>query len=279
MSTTKRGLLTALLISLSFAAFPALTYATHSWGGYHWARTSTSFTLKLGDNVSSAWDSYLVTMSSDWSQSTVLDTTIVTGLASSNLRKCWPTSGRVEVCATTYGNNGWLGVASIWISGLHITQGTVKMNDTYFNTAKYNTPAWRNLVMCQEIGHTLGLDHQDTTFNNTNLGTCMDYTNDPDGTLANPDQLSNEHPGGTVVGDSDYDELGIIYSHLDTTTTLKQSVTTKPAEANDEPARLGTGQWGKLIRSTNHGRTELYELDLGRGRKVLTQVIWADPEE
>ncbi len=33
--------------------------------------------------------------------------------------------------------------------------------------------------MCQEIGHDFGLDHQDENFNNPNLGTCMDYTNDP----------------------------------------------------------------------------------------------------
>ena len=276
-------LLTALLGLSLFWTFPAPTYANHYWGSnpppnsYHWARTTASFTLKLGDNVSSAWDSYLATASFDWSASAVLDTTIVTGnnnLDSTTLRKCPPTSGRVEVCATTYGNTGWLGVASIWIGWFssHITQGTVKLNDTYFNTAKYNTAAWRNLVMCQEIGHTFGLDHQDETSGNPNLGTCMDYTNDPDGTIKS--QLSNEHPNA-----HDYEELGIIYSHLDSTTTVKQSVNNKPAAANDEPARLGTGQWGKLIRSTNHGRTELYELDLGRGRKVLTQVIWAEPEE
>ncbi|TFD09386.1 hypothetical protein E3T29_04385 [Cryobacterium sp. TMT1-66-1] len=46
--------------------------ANHSWGGYHWARTSNPFTLKLGDNVTSAWDSYLATTSSDWTQSHVL---------------------------------------------------------------------------------------------------------------------------------------------------------------------------------------------------------------
>ena len=277
--SVRQYLTVALSLLLLIALFPVLSYATHSWSGYHWARTSNPFTLKLGDNVSSAWDSYLGTTSSDWSTSLslvypdVLDTTVVPGLASSNnLRKCQPTSGRVEVCATTYGNNGWLGVASIWISGLHITQGTVKMNDTYFNTAKYNTPAWRNLVMCQEVGHTLGLDHQDTTFDNVNLGTCMDYTNDPDG--GGFYGLSNEHPN-----QHDYDELGIIYSHLDSTTTVKQSVNKRPAAANNEPARLGTAQWGKLIRSTNHGRTELYELDLGRGNKVLTHVIWAEPEE
>ena len=277
MAKSLRQYLTvALSLLLLFAFLPALSHATHSWGGYHWARSS-SFTLRLGDNVRnsnplSPWYGILGTTSTDWSVSTVLDTTIVTGGASSNLRKCSPTSGRVEVCNYTYGNNGWLGVASIWISGLHITQGTVKLNDTYFNTAKYNTAAWRNLVMCQEVGHTIGLDHQDTTFNNTNLGTCMDYTNDPDG--GGFFGLSNEHPN-----QHDYDELGIIYLHPDSTTTVKQSVNNKPAAANNEPARLGTGQWGKLIRSTNHGRTELYELDLGRGNKVLTHVIWAEPEE
>jgi hypothetical protein len=273
--TFQRHLLAALLIPLALAAFPTLTFATHSWGGYHWARTTASFSLKLGDNVSSAWDSYLATASSDWTFSSVLDTTVVAGNAGSNLRKCPPTSGRVEVCSYTYGTNGWLGVASIWISGLHITQGTVKMNDSYFNNPKYqyNTPAWRRLVMCQEVGHTFGLDHQDETFGNANLGTCMDYTNDPDG--GGSYGLSNEHPN-----QHDYDEMGIIYLHLDSAATVKQSVTNRPAAANnDEPAQFGTAQWGKLVRSTNHGRTELYDLDLGRGRKVLTQVIWADPEE
>jgi hypothetical protein len=46
--------------------------------------------------------------------------------------------------------------------------------------------------MCQEVGHTFRLDHQDEKFNNVNLGTCMDYTSDPDGSLNG--ELSNLHP-------------------------------------------------------------------------------------
>ncbi|HEY3305774.1 MAG TPA: hypothetical protein VGL70_19785 [Candidatus Binatia bacterium] len=268
-----RRLILVLAAVLLSAAIPALTHANHSWGGYHWARTTGSFTLKLGDNVSSAWDGYLAEASSEWSVSSVLDTAIVAG-AVSRVKKCQPTSGRVEVCSSTYGNNGWLGIAQIWISGLHITQGGVKLNDTYFNTAKYNTPAWRRLVMCQEIAHTSGLDHQDETFGNPNLGTCMDYTNDPDGTLANPDQVSNEYPN-----QHDYDELVDIYTHLDSATTVKQALRNNANRRETSGGELGTGQWGKLRRSTNRGRTELYELDLGRGRKVLTHVIWAEPEE
>ena len=178
-----RRLLMALLVSLAFAAFPASTFADHSWGSYHWARASNPFSLKLGDNVSGAWDSYLSTASGKWNFSNSLDTMVVAG--GTKPRTCKPTSGRVEVCSERYGNNGWLGLAQIWISSSHITRGAVKLNDTYFNTTKYNTAAWRNLVMCQEVGHTFGLDHQDETFDNPNLGTCMDYTNDPS---------TNQHP-------------------------------------------------------------------------------------
>ena len=113
------------------------------------------------------------------------------------------------MCNGAYGNNGWLGIASIWATGDHITQGTVKLNDTYFDTAQYNTPAWRNLVMCQEVGHTFGLDHQDENFTNPNLGTCMDYTNSP---------ASNQRPNA-----HDYQQLQTIYAHLDSTSTVGAS--------------------------------------------------------
>ena len=131
--------------------------------------------------------------------------------------------------------------------------------------------------MCQEVGHTFGLDHQDETFKNLNLGTCMDYTNYPEGDVHDNFDYG---PENVMPNDHDFEELVTIYnSHFDSTTTVKQSVNSRPGAANNEPERLGTGQWGKLVRSTNHGRTELYELDLGRGRKVLTRVIWADPDE
>ncbi|HEY5949963.1 MAG TPA: hypothetical protein VIV40_30925 [Kofleriaceae bacterium] len=227
--------------------------ASHSWGGYHWARTSNPFTLKVGDNVTSQWDGILNTTVSDWSQSTVLDLTKVAGAAKG---RCRGTTGRVEVCNNTYGNNGWLGVASISVTGgTHITQGTVKLNDTYMNTPQYNTTAWRNLVSCQEVGHTLGLDHQDENFNNANLGTCMDYTSDPS---------TNQHPNK-----HDYDELITIYSHTDSTTTVGQ-LTTNGNAAGESPA-----EWGHLISSSHNGMLETYERDHGNGDLTITFVTWA----
>src|SRR3990167_9769455 len=99
----------ALSTALFLTTFTISVSASHSWGSYHWARTSNPFTLKLGDNLSSSWDPYLVTTSTDWSVSPVLDTTIVAG--GTTPRNCRATSGRVEVCNSKYGNNGWLGLA------------------------------------------------------------------------------------------------------------------------------------------------------------------------
>src|SRR3989338_7943999 len=104
-----KALFAVVAVVLSASTFATIALATHSWGNYHWARTANPFNLKLGDNVSSTWDAYLGEASSDWSQSSVLDTTVVTGNAVSP-KRCRATSGRVEVCSANYGFNGWLGV-------------------------------------------------------------------------------------------------------------------------------------------------------------------------
>jgi hypothetical protein len=259
-ANARRYSIVAILVACALATFPAVPYANHSWNGYHWARTSNPFNVTLGDNVNANWDAHLAIASADWSLSSVLDAPVVAGRA--NPKNCRPTAGGVQICNATYGKTGWLGVAQIWVSGLHITQGTVKLNDTYFNTAQYNTYAWRQLVACQEIGHTFGLTHQDETFSNTNLGTCMDYTNDPDGTLSG--QLDNEHPN-----QHDYDELVTIYSHLDSTTTTSGSPAGSGADV-DNPAA-----WGQLMKSVHGGRAQVFERDLGNGERIVTFVIWA----
>ncbi len=251
------------ILSATFLVFFGTTIvrADHSWGGYHWARTSNPFTLKLGDNLTPNWDSYLVTSSVDWSQSNILDTAIVTG--NSNPKNCKPTGGRVEVCNSKYGKNGWLGIAQIWITGgIHITQGITKMNDTYFNTARYNSPFWRQLVVCQEIAHTFGLDHQDEDFGNANLNTCMDYTSNPE---------SNLHPNN-----HDYEMLEEIYAHHDPFTTLDQSIgriTKQVAQQIPTENLENPGEWGRTVK--DNGRVALFERDFGMGNKVVTHVIWA----
>ena len=127
------------------------------------------------------------------------------------------------------------------------------------DTASYNTPAWRNLVMCQEVGHTFGLGHQDEDFANPNLNTCMDYSNSPE---------SNQHPNA-----HDYEQLASIYTHLDSTTTVASTPATSPSAGAGDVADAA---WGRLMQVTNNGHGAWYERDLGSGDVVLTHVFWAD---
>jgi hypothetical protein len=260
---------------LAVMGFVASLSASHSWGTYHWARETNPLALQVGDNVTSQWDSHLANAVTDWNNnSSMLNLSLTAGAST---RNCRPTAGRIEVCNGKYGNNGWLGIAQIWITNVdHITQAVTKVNDTYFNTSTYNKPAWRQFVMCQEIGHDFGLDHQDETFDNVNVGSCMDYTNDPDGGTggASDNDPSNEYPN-----QHDASQLLTTYSHLDDTTTAgaaKLPSAMPPAMGQldfDTP-----GQWGRLVSRSRNGRSETYELDFGRGNKVVTHVFWANPE-
>lgn len=271
MTTTRlllRPLFVVLLaVTTLVAASPA--EASHTWGSYHWARPANPFTLELADNLTSQWDASLVLASSDWTASSVLDTTVVAG--NNNPKTCKPVAGRVEVCNAKYGNNGWLGIAQIWASGSHITQGVVKLNDTYFNTASYNTPEWRNFVTCQEVGHTFGLGHQDEAFDNPNLGSCMDYTSDPS---------TNQHPNA-----HDYELLESIYGHTDSFTTVKSSGdgTTDGGGGNGKGNGKGNSgkaqdDWGRAVNGGAHGgghHPDVFVKDLGNGQVVVTHVFWA----
>jgi len=280
---TMRTTAGAVVCLLSMAA-ASTALAFHDWNGYHWARTTPSFILKSGDNVSSAWDSYLDTAIGDWSQSSVVDLAKVSG--GTKPKSCRPTAGRMEVCSEFYGGTGWLGVAQIWLSSGHIGQGTVKVNDTYFSSGTYNTTAWRNLVMCQEIGHVLGLNHNDENFNNTPTGTCMDYSSDPD-----PNQHPNKH---------DYDTLEYLYAHTDSFNSYDDTPIDTggsdggggggPPSCRGKGCNQGApglppafedldfsdvGSWGRIISMSKNGRYTTHELDFGNGNKVITHVIWA----
>lgn len=241
---------TAVLAATALAA-PA--NADHSWGSYNWARTSNPFTMVVADNVTSSWDAYLDRSISEWSQSSVLD--LVETAGTNNPKRCNPTPGRVEVCNASYGRNGWLGLASINITGgSHITAGTTKLNDTYFVMAQYNNPEERAHVMCQEIGHDFGLSH--TSEDGTSQQTCMDYSQDPNSTRPNA---------------HDYAQLESIYAHLDTTSTVGTSAPSKLPSVGED-----VSTWGKEIHRSRNGRHSTFVRNFGSGNLVVTEVTWAN---
>ncbi len=243
-------------------SFPIGASASHSWNNYHWARTSNPFNLKVVDSNTPDWDDELNSAKTDWSASDVLN--MIAGASDDTQRarkRCPMVSGQVRSCNASYGYNGWLGLASINISGSHITQGSSKMNDTYFNTSTYNNPNEKLHVMCQEIGHTFGLGH--TSEDGSSQNTCMDYFSN---TGANAGSTLSTKPN-----QHDYDMLSSIYAHLDSTTTIASTafMGSSASEVTNEP-----NSWGRLTSQTANGRSSTYKREHYDGSETATHVFW-----
>jgi len=239
-----RKVLTLALAVTAFAAIAGTATASHSWGTYHWARTSNPFTIKVIDSNTPTWDGHLDKAIVDWSTSSVLNVAEEPGVED---KRCRPVAGKVKSCNARYGQNGWLGLAQIWVSGGHISQGVAKMNDTYFSLPQYNDPTKRQHVMCQEIGHDWGLGHQDES--GADLDTCMDYAS----ALDNP--APNAH---------DYEQLVTIYnSHVDSSTTIATGLA---GTGSAQPVRVERND--RIVNSivTEHFRD---------GSQRITHVFWA----
>ncbi|MCW8196011.1 hypothetical protein F6455_14555 [Proteobacteria bacterium 005FR1] len=245
-----------------------MAHAEHSWGDYHWARTTPSFDLIIVNSTTSDWDAYVTQAVADWSLSSVMNMVEEAGATDKQIRRrCAGGEGSLRICNLEYGRTGWLGVAGISIDANgHIFTGYTKMNDTYFSEGFYNTPAWRQSVTCQELGHNVGLDHQDEDFNNGTLLSCMDYQ-DP------PYPYPNQH---------DYDQLEAIYEHLDSYDSYSQSTADTGDEGCNAPPGKGcnrvgaNGDIGWGISLGRRGNVETFLRIDANGIRHVTRVIWAE---
>jgi hypothetical protein len=198
--------------------------------------------------------------------SSPVQTTIIAGTA--NPKRCSAVSGTTQVCNAAYGNTGWLGLATIYITGgVHITKGTAKMNDTYFNYSIYNNPNEKRHVVCQEVAHTFGLSHQSTDGSSQN--SCMDYFSN---TGANATSTLSTRPNA-----HDFEELNTIYNHIDSSTTLLTTTSTK-ANAGVDAEDVGNdddpNSWGMLVSQSRNGRSSTYENHTRSGLKIVRHVLW-----
>jgi hypothetical protein len=257
---------------LATSVLGASLSADHSWNDYHWARTTSSFALTVVNSTTTEWDQYVAGAASDWSTSTKLDMTQNLNGSTADLdrRHCSAITGQVHICNFAYGYNQWLGIAGISIdTDGHIFTGYVKLNDSYFSSSFYDTYDWRRSVVCQELGHTIGLDHQDEDFYNDPLYTCMDYQDPP---FPNP----NQH---------DYDELEAIYAHTDSFNSYVTSggggggggsCKAPPGKGCNKagvPQGEVPGEWG--ISLGRRGQLERFLRIDADGTRHLTFVTWA----
>lgn len=206
------------LLSATTMAVPASAVITPSWNGYKWARTG-ELNIRVGDNVSSVWDPYLDTAMAQWTTAKNINFVSAKGLRLTMPLSCNPVFGGIQACSANYGATGWLGYTNVWTSGGYIVQATVKLNDYYFAQSRYNTTAWRSMAVCHELGHSLGLNHNNAVRTDANTGSCMDYSNDPSGKAGKNGTRSNLAPGSV-----DFAALNGIYARTNPT----QLSSTKP---------------------------------------------------
>jgi hypothetical protein len=266
-----RKLWMGVLAATVSAGLTQTAIADHSWGDYHWARMTSSFDLTVINSTTSDWDSYVGDAIGDWSSSQVVNLVEdLNGDTSSNARRqCRGGDGTVRICNLAYGNNGWLGIAGISIDNQgHITTGYTKLNDTYFSDPFYDNDDWKQSVTCQELGHDLGLDHQDEDFNNTSLKTCMDYQNPPWPT-------PNAH---------DYEQLSEIYLHQDSYDSYAGGgggddggsgggCNAPPGKGCNKSGFAGEVGWGASLG--RRGNAETFIRIDPDGTMHLTHVTWA----
>ena len=154
----KKILAIIAVVALSLVMF-GVAAADHSWNGFHWASDTLAPTVK-NKTTSSLYD--VPAGIAEWS---ALGTPIQPVLTDAK---------RGNITVSEAGSRSWLGLARVFVEGGHITKGEVKLNTNLL--VGYGAAA-ADHVLCQELGHVLGLNHVDgASCMNSALSTLGDFT-------------------------------------------------------------------------------------------------------
>lgn len=154
MSSRKKSIIWGTLTALLLGANIHLVSA-HDWFSFHWHKR----TLGTRMAVSSTFASAAEAARADWSNNTIV-----------NLQRVnFHTD--LSVFDGNFGDTGWGGLASVQgvtLDGFHclipplfcqMTHAHAMLNTFYRWSSGSGTTSSARGVFCQEIGHTLGLDH------------------------------------------------------------------------------------------------------------------------
>jgi hypothetical protein len=204
----------------------AVASADHSWSVYHWPGNNLSPTV-VDKTSSSLYDVPAGVL--EWSD---LGTPIQPTLTNSN-------KGNITV--TESFSPFWLGLARIFLDDTgHITKGEVKLNTKLLESYGPNAA---DHVLCQEIGHVLGLDHnRDGATGGTPDNSCMNDVGHL-GAYTSP----NVH---------DIEQLLAIYNHTDV------------VEGGDEG---GSGGGPPCDKNPSHPKCQT-----GNGHWITVHTFWAE---
>ena len=217
----KKILAAAVALAVLLAAVTVAS-ADHSWNGYHWFSDNLSPTVK--DKTSSTL--YDVPAG-------VLEWAFLEDGSTprSDIQPTLTDAKKGNITVSEQTSQFWLGLARIFLEDGHITKGEVKPNTTYLAYYEANGyPGLADHVLCQEIGHVLGLGHNrdETGSDADNIPeTCMNDQEFIGADLTSP----NFH---------DTQQLNLIYSHTDASGSTEEK---GGGGCKGGPKKCGQGVW------------------------------------
>ncbi|MCH8815738.1 MAG: hypothetical protein IH957_11740 [Chloroflexi bacterium] len=224
----RRSLIVAVVSLIGLLAIATVASADHAWSAYHFPSDNLNPTVV--DKTSSSL--YDVTAGvQEWA---ALGTPIQPQIT---------TAKKGDITVTEAFSPFWLGLARIFIDGDHITKGEVKLNTKLLD----DYPAGAaDHVLCQEIGHVLGLNHnRDGAQGGSPDDTCMN------------DQVNLFTTQYTSPNSHDTDQLNANYNHID------------PSAGGDD----GGGGGGCPPGKPDHPKCSASEAS---GHWVTVHVFWVD---
>jgi len=135
--------------------------------------------LTVVNALDTNWHEFFNTAVSQWDNGTPDALTLSTG-SQSPQPACNADTGVLKVCNGNYGDTNWRGINKVLLENNWIYSSAARMNEYYLTGDRNKDFPQMAYTMCHEIGHGFGLPHTDENFFNSDLGNCMDYTNNPE---------------------------------------------------------------------------------------------------
>ncbi len=217
-----RTLISAIIAALGLLTVVTVASADHAWSVYHWPSDNLSPTV-VDRTTSPLYDVPAGVL--EWAN---LGTSVQPQMTTSNNK------GDIKIKESVIRSTSYLGLAGVYLDGDgHITRAEVVLN-TRLLVELYDPNAREAVadhVLCQEIGHILGLDHNRDG---------DDTGGWPDNTCMNDQGHLGEY---TSPNSHDTEQLNAIYGHSDANSDGGEGGPDCSKNSNAKKCRSGNGQW------------------------------------